>query len=204
VLAALAFGYIVATLTADSRQASAVAAHADEIYRSPASPVVGNPDGDVTIVAFLDYNCPYCRQGAPALQKLLDSDGKVKLVVKELPVLGGGSEASARLALAAVSQGAYDKLHEALMTGRGIATKERTLDTAEDLGLDTEKLAQDAEAPAVQEALAANKTLAAELGVRGVPFYLVGDRVVKEGGDLYGRLAAAVDEVRKAGCTAKC
>lgn len=203
-LAALGLGYLFATVTAESRLASAVAAQADEIYRSPSSPVLGNPDGDVTVVAFFDYNCPYCRQGVPALKKLIESDEKVRLVVKELPVLGHASEDAARLALAAVGQGKYAALHEAMMTGRGIATKERTLDTAEDLGIDTLKLERDAELPAIQDKIAANKALAASLGVRGVPFYLVGDRVMKDGDDLYERLATSVDDVRKSGCKAKC
>jgi protein-disulfide isomerase len=203
-LAALALFSVAAIWMAQSRLAQAITAHADEIYRSPSSPVLGNPDGDVTVVAFLDYNCPYCRQGAPALQKLIESDGKVRLVVKELPVLGAGSEAAARLALASVPQGKYAALHNALMSGRGVATKERTLDTAEDLGIDSHKLEQDAEAPAIQDKIAANKALAASLGVRGVPFYLVGDRVVKEGDDLYARFAAAVADMRETGCQAKC
>ncbi len=203
-VASLVLGYIVATWTTESRQSRAIAEHADAIYRSPASPVAGNPDGDVTVVAFLDYNCPYCRQGTPALQKLLESDGKVRLVLKELPVLGSDSEKVARLALASVPQGKYFDLHEKLMTEPGRATEQRALGMAESIGLDAAKLADDASAPPIQDAIAANKALAASLKVRGVPFYLVGDRVVKEGDDLYGRFAAAVADVRANGCTAKC
>ena len=91
-----------------ARQERGIASHAEQIFRSPASFVAGNPNGDVSVVAFFDYNCPYCRQGAPDLaQAALREDGKVRLVLKELPVLGKDSEEVARVALAAAPQGKY-------------------------------------------------------------------------------------------------
>ena len=84
----------------NARQETAIAAHADELFRSPASFVAGNPNGDVTVVAFFDYNCPYCRAGAPDLKRLLSEDGRVRLVLKELPLLGTDSENVARIAQA--------------------------------------------------------------------------------------------------------
>ncbi|MBC8013983.1 MAG: DsbA family protein [Methyloceanibacter sp.] len=186
------------------RQENAVALHAEEVFRSPDSFVAGNPEGDVSIVAFFDYNCPYCREGAPALNKLIAADGKVRLVLKELPVLGPDSEAVARIAQAAIAQGKYFELHERLIAEPGRATKDKALRIASDLGLDTARLEKDMADPAVEAAIAANKRLADRLGVKGVPFYLVGDRPLSPSGDLDDQLVAAVAEVREKGCRAAC
>lgn len=186
------------------RQENAVALHAEEVFRSPDSFVAGNPEGDVSIVAFFDYNCPYCREGAPALNKLIAADGKVRLVLKELPVLGPDSEAVARIAQAAIAQGKYFELYERLIAEPGRATKDKALRIASDLGLDTARLEKDMADPAVEAAIAANKRLADRLGVKGVPFYLVGDRPLSPSGDLDDQLVAAVAEIREKGCRAAC
>lgn len=186
-------------------QRDAIARNADEIFRSPTSFVAGNPDGDVSVVAFFDYNCPYCREGAPDLAKLVAADGKVRLVLKELPVLGADSETVARIAQASMAQGKYLELHNALFTERGRATKEKALGIASGLGLDTAKLENDMQDQAVEGAIAANQELADRLGVEGVPFYLVGDRVLPSGMDgLYDALAAGVADIREKGCRSKC
>ena len=186
------------------RQENAVALHAEEVFRSPDSFVAGNPEGDVSIVAFFDYNCPYCREGAPALSKLVAADGKLRLVLKELPVLGPDSEAVARIAQAAIAQGKYFELYERLIAEPGRATKDKALRIASDLGLDTARLEKDMADPAVDAAIAANKRLADRLGVKGVPFYLVGDRTVSESEDFYVALAAKVADIRENGCRSKC
>lgn len=186
------------------RQENAVALHAEEVFRSPDSFVAGNPEGDVSIVAFFDYNCPYCREGAPALSKLVAADGKLRLVLKELPVLGPDSEAVARIAQAAIAQGKYFELYERLIAEPGRATKDKALRLASDLGLDTVRLEKDMADPAVEAAIAANKRLADRLGVKGVPFYLVGDRTVSESEDFYVALAAKVADIREIGCRSKC
>jgi len=186
------------------RQENAVALHAEEVFRSPDSFVAGNPEGDVSIVAFFDYNCPYCREGAPALSKLVAADGKLRLVLKELPVLGPDSEAVARIAQAAIAQGKYFELYERLIAEPGRATKDKALRLASDLGLDTAKLEQDAQSPAIEGALAANEKLSDILRVRGVPFYLVGDRPVRANEDFYAQLVAAAAEIRQNGCRAAC
>lgn len=186
------------------RQENAVALHAEEVFRSPDSFVAGNPEGDVSIVAFFDYNCPYCREGAPALSKLVAADGKLRLVLKELPVLGPDSEAVARIAQAAIAQGKYFELYERLIAEPGRATKDKALRLASDLGLDTARLEKDMADPAVDAAIAANKRLADRLGVKGVPFYLVGDRTVSESEDFYVALAAKVADIRENGCRSKC
>ncbi len=186
------------------RQEREIAAHAAEIYRSPTSFVAGNPEGDVSVVAFLDYNCPFCRQGAPDLAKLIETDGKVRLVLKELPVLGKDSEDVARIALASIPQGKYFEFNQRLFAEPGRATKAKALRIASELGLDTAKLEAGIDDPAISAILLENTKLARDIGVRGVPFYLVGDRVLGEGKDLYGRLMRRVADIRAHGCRAAC
>jgi protein-disulfide isomerase len=188
-----------------ARQHEAIAANAEEIFRSPRSFVAGDPDGDVSVVAFFDYNCPYCRNGAPDLDRLLAADGKVRLVLKELPVLGRDSEEVARIAQAAIAQGNYLELHRRLFAERGRATKDTALRIAAELGFDPAKLKADMHSRAVEDAIAANRRLAARLKIRGVPFYLVGDRPVDQADeDLYAQLAAGVADVRQNGCATAC
>jgi protein-disulfide isomerase len=197
--------YLAVSYVRGLRQENAIVAHAEEIFRSPTSFVAGNPDGDVSVVAFFDYNCPYCRDGAPELKKLVSEDGKVRLVLKELPVLGPDSEDVARIAQAAIAQGKYLELHKRLFTERGRATKQKALRIASELGLDAVRLEADMHSPEVEEAIAANQRLADRLQVEGVPFYLVGDRPVANADEgLYAQLAAGVADVRQHGCIAKC
>lgn len=204
-LASAVAAYVVVSFVQVARQERAIGAHADEIFRSPASFVAGNPDGDVSVVAFFDYNCPYCRQGVPDLAKLIANDGKVRLVLKELPVLGQDSETVARIAKAAMAQGQYLALQQKLFTEPGRVTKEKAFRIASSLGIDTAKLEKDMQGRAVEDAIAANKELAGKLGIRGVPFYMVGDRPVPEGsGGLYDELVARVADIRKNGCRATC
>ena len=207
-IAALAIGVAVFAIGhrwQQARAARAVGENAEQIFRSPESFVAGNPKGDVSVVAFYDYNCPYCRQGAPALAKLVADDAQVQLVLKELPVLGPDSESVARVALAAMHQGKYFELYEHLFAEPGRATKEKAMRIASELGLDTARLEKDMRDVAIDKTLADTKQLANALGVRGVPFYLVGDRVLGEGGDdLYGELTARVAGIRRNGCRTAC
>jgi protein-disulfide isomerase len=188
----------------DLRQERGIETHADEIFHSPTSFVAGNPKGDVSVVAFLDYNCPYCRQGAPDLARLVESDGDVRLVLKELPVLGNDSDDVARIALAAIPQGKYFELHQRLFTEPGRATEAKALRIAKELGLDVGQLQAGMDDPAITATILENTKLARDIGVRGVPFYLVGDEVLGEGKDLYSRLTQKVADIRKHGCHATC
>ena len=96
------------------QQQKAISKNADAIFRSPVTPVAGNPNGDVSVVEFFDYNCPYCRRALPDVLKLINQDGKVRLVLKELPILSDDSVAAAKLALAANKQGKYFEMHQKL------------------------------------------------------------------------------------------
>src|SRR6478736_1950208 len=105
------------------QQQKAISQNADAIFRSPVSHVAGNPNGDVSVVEFFDYNCPYCRRALPDVVKLVNDDGKIRLVLKELPIFGDDSLAAAKLALASNKQGKYFEMHQRLFLEPGRANK---------------------------------------------------------------------------------
>src|SRR5215831_629635 len=111
-----------------------------EVFDDPATPVGGNPQGDVTVVEFFDYRCPYCKQVHPAIQKLLDQDHKLRFVYKEFPVLGEQSDIAAHAALAARLQGKYESFHNALMAAKGQISEELVYRIAGSIGLDVDRL----------------------------------------------------------------
>ena len=188
-----------------SQQEKVISDNADALFRSPLSYSAGNPNGDVTVVEFFDYNCGFCRRALPDLVKLIDSDDKVKVVFKELPIFGEESEAAAKAALAAGKQGKYFEMHQKLYAEPGKADKDKALRIAAELGLDVPKLEKDMADPSIQQALDETKDLAQKLGLQGTPLYLIGDRIVPGApDDLYNQLAAKVAEVREKGCKATC
>jgi len=187
------------------KQAKAIGDNAEEIFRSKVAHVAGNPDGDVTVVEFFDYNCGYCRRALTDVVKLTNDDGKVRLVLKELPIFGDDSEAAAKIALAADKQGKYFEMHQKLFTESGKADKEKGLRIAKELNLDIEKLQKDAESDDIKKALEEAKDLAQKLNLQGTPLFLIGDRVVPGApDDLYDQLKAKVVEVREKGCASTC
>jgi protein-disulfide isomerase len=149
-----------------------------EIFDDPATPVGGNPHGDVTIVEFFDYRCPYCKQVQPALQALLDQDHKLRFVYKEMPVLGPASVLAARAALAAQRQGKYETFHAAMMGTKGQISEDTVDKTAESVGLDVNWLRQDMAAPEILQALRANVALAHALNIHGTPGFIIGNHIV--------------------------
>ena len=189
----------------DAKQQKAISKNADKIYRSPETPVAANPDGDVTVVEFFDYNCGFCKRAMPEVVKIVGDDKKVKLVLKELPIFGEDSEAAAKAALAARKQGKYFEMHQKLFSEPGKANLEKALQVAQELGLDVEQLKKDMDDPAVKDALAENRALAEELGVQGTPYTLVGDIVVAGApDDLHDQLTKKISEIRQNGCKATC
>ena len=188
-----------------SQQTKAISDNADAIFRSPVSHVAGNPNGDVSVVEFFDYNCPFCRRARPDVLKLIDDDGQVRLVLKELPILGADSVAAAKLALASNKQGKYFEMHQKLLSEPGKADKAKALQIAKDLGLDVDQLQKDAEDPDIKKALDEAKDLAGKLGLQGTPLFLIGDRTIPGApDDLFDRLKAKVAEVRQKGCAGTC
>jgi protein-disulfide isomerase len=161
-----------------------IAERSEEILNDPAAPVGGNPSGDVTLVEFFDYNCPYCRRVAPTVVELEEADPDLRLVYKEFPILGSGSQFAARAALASRRQGKYVPFHNALMQAADQVTEETAMETAREVGLDTEQLRADMQDPAIQDAIARNLQLANALGITGTPSFVIGDEVVPGAVDL--------------------
>lgn len=153
----------------------ALSNHRDMLENDSNAPVMGNPAGDVTIVEFFDYNCPYCKRAASVVKKVIGDDAKVRVVYREWPILGEGSVFAARAALAARQQGKYEEFHWALMDLKGRATEASVMKVARDIGLDEEKLREDMEAPEVSSHINLSMALASELGFSGTPSFVIGD-----------------------------
>ena len=147
----------------------------DLLERDPNAPVLGNPEGDVTVVEFFDYNCPYCRRAGGEVEKLLEADSNVRVVYREWPILGEGSVFAARAALAARAQDKYGEMHEALMGARGRLDEASVMQIAAEIGLDVEKLRADMDAPEVQAHIDTTMQLAQSLGFSGTPSFVIGD-----------------------------
>lgn len=149
----------------------------DAILNDPAAPVGGNPKGDVTIVAYLDYNCPYCKTSAAELARVVKEDGKVRLVYKDWPILGSASIVGAQLAIAAKYQGKYEAAHNALMAipGRRVGT-EQMREALAGAGIDMARLDADAKVNGDEIDALVKRTMvqADAMGFQGTPTYLVG------------------------------
>ena len=156
----------------------AVAERQDQIFNNPADPVIGNVNGDVTVVEFFDYRCPYCKRVSDSLMTLVKDDPNVKVVYKEFPILGPGSLVAAKIALAAHRQGKYEQVHTAFMAHKGSFEQADLLDLAASVGADPAKLAVDMQDPAIHGLLQANDSLAAALGITGTPGFLFGKQLV--------------------------
>ena len=168
---------------------------------TPNDPVGGNPRGNVTIVEFFDVRCPYCKRLEPTMDKLLKQDHGVRLVYKDLPILGPASVLGTKALLAAQLQetkvpGAYIKLREALMLGGGDVNKETIHAAAQRLGLDWERLQKDMDSADVQTRIDANLKLAHELGIEGTPAMVIGKDLVPGAVD-FAELDDAVKKARK-------
>jgi protein-disulfide isomerase len=143
--------------------------------------VAGNPQGDVTFVEFFDYNCGYCKRAMSDMFDMIKHDPKLKVVLKEFPVLGPGSVEAARVAVAVRMQDKtgkkYIDFHQKLLGGRGQADKARALAAAKDAGFDVARLERDMTSDEVQKSLAESFKLAEKLNLNGTPSYVIGDNV---------------------------
>jgi protein-disulfide isomerase len=161
---------------------AAVKQYSQALYASPRQVVLGNPDGNVTFVEFFDYNCGYCKRAMDDMLTLLKDDPKLKVVLKEFPVLGPGSVEAAQVAVAVRMQDKtgkkYLEFHQKLLGGRGQADKARALAVAKDIGLDMGRLDKDLASAEVKATLQESFKLAEALGLNGTPSYVIGDDVV--------------------------
>ena len=152
------------------------------IFDSTHQVVLGNPEGNVTMVEFFDYNCAYCKRALPDMMSLLKTDPDLKFVLKEFPVLGPGSVEAAHVAVAARMQDPtgkkYIEFHQKLLGGRGPADKARALAVAKEVGFDMARIEKDMNSDEVKDTIDEGMKLGDELGVSGTPSYVVGDQVV--------------------------
>lgn len=164
------------------RDAQMLTQYHDAIFNDPASWVGGNPEGDVTIVEFMDYRCGYCRKAFSEVEELVASDGNIRFVVKEFPILGEESMASARFAIAVLQlhgADAYKKAHDALIGLRGSPDNATLGALATDLGLDPAPVLARMGADEVTAVIAANHEIANQLAISGTPTFIMGDELLR-------------------------
>ena len=161
---------------------AAVKDNADALFNSKHHVVVGNPQGDVSFVEFFDYNCGYCKRAMADMFDLMKHDAKLKVVLKEFPVLGPGSVEAARVAVAVRMQDKggkkYMEFHQKLLGGRGQADKARALAVAKEVGFDMARIERDMASDEVKASLEESFKLAEKLGLNGTPSYVIGNNVV--------------------------
>ena len=162
--------------------AELLAVHADALFNDPTSWVGGNPEGDITIVEFLDYRCGYCRRAHPEVAELIASDGNIKLIVKEYPILGEESVLASRFALGVQQvegDAAYKVVNDRLMTIRGNITEQGLSDLSESLGYNTPEVFAAMNSEAVQQKILSTRALAQQLSINGTPSFVFGDQMVR-------------------------
>ena len=161
---------------------AAVAEYNATLFRSPHQVVLGNPQGDVTMVEFFDYNCGFCKRAMSDMLDLLKTNPNLKFVLKEFPVLGEGSVEAAHVAVAVRMQDVtgkkYIEFHQKLLGGRGPADKVHALAVAKEVGFDMARIEKDMGSDEVKKTIDESMRLADALGVTGTPSYVVGDEVV--------------------------
>lgn len=162
----------------------ALAERRADIHQDPGSPIGGNPKGDVTLVEFFDYRCGVCKNVHPMVAELIRTDGKIRRVYKEWPILGPQSVVAARAALASRKQGKYTAFHDALMTARGDLSDTAVFSIARGLGMDTERLRRDMVDPEINAILQRNYALAEALRINGTPSFVIGNVLVRGARDL--------------------
>src|SRR6266851_781339 len=156
--------------------------YSQALFYSPRQVTIGNRQGDVTLVEFFDYNCGYCKRALADMLNLMREDAKLRVVLKEFPVLGPSSVEAAQVAVAVRMQDPTGKkyldFHQKLLGGRGQADKARALAAAKDAGLDMARLEKDLASPEVRATLEENFKIAEEMGLNGTPSYVIGKQVV--------------------------
>lgn len=167
-----------------------IASNRDALLRDSRDQVIGNPKGDVTLVEFFDYRCGYCKHAQPDVLALVAEDPKLRVVLKEFPILGPDSVIASRVAQAAIAQGKYEALHNALFAATGKLDSAKIFEIAGSVGLDQARLKADMQAPAIDKQIEDNHALAETLGISGTPAFIVGDQLIPG--------AMPIDTLRKA------
>jgi protein-disulfide isomerase len=184
--------------SAEAEVQTIVKSHADELFRDGDSLVGGNPNGDITLVEFFDYNCPYCRQMVPVMMQAEASDPQLRVVYKEFPILGPNSTFAAKAALAAHKQGKYVAFHRALYQVRGAVDPSKVAEVAVAVGLDADRLKADMGNPTIGALIEKNLALARALRIDGTPGFVAGNQVLRGAVDLKA-LQGFIQEARGTG-----
>lgn len=161
-------------------QDEALAFRAADLLQDPATQVLGNPNGDLTIVQFFDYQCPFTKAVEPRVEAFLKADGNVRLIVKEFPILSPESRTASKAALASVKQGKYAAYHDAMLAHQGRLTNDDVFRIARDVGLDVDRLKTDMNAPEVFEEIITNLTLARDIKVSSTPSFIINGKVLTQ------------------------
>ncbi len=153
-------------------------ANAKLIFGGKSDPIAGNPKGDVTVVEFMDYNCGWCKKSVDEIVKMTEEDKNIRVVIKEFPIFGAGSDYAARAALASVRQGKYWELHRALFKQETQVTQDVVDEVAASLGIDVAKMKADMDSKEIKDMIVANHDLAKSLKIEGTPAFIVDEVVV--------------------------
>ena len=165
----------------------------EELDNDPTSPVIGNPKGDITIVEFFDYRCPYCKASAPSIEQLLNDDKGIRLVLKDYPILGKDSVFASRVALVVAKHGKYADFYKAMFALKTPVDETATLGVVKEIGLDPAQVKKEMEASDIDVILKHNYELGRSIGADGTPAYVIGDAIFAgalTGEELRGKIAA--------------
>lgn len=182
------------------RAKQAIASMSDDIYNGASDTIIGNPDADVTIVEFFDYNCGYCKRAMQDMQDVLATDSNVKFILKEFPILGPESVQATRVSIAVgrIAPELSGEFHMALLSRNGRANEESAISVATDLGIDEDVLMKELEDENILADLEATSNLTSALNITGTPSYLIGDQSI--GGAVgAGELLTIIDNMRECG-----
>ncbi|MCW5714121.1 MAG: thioredoxin domain-containing protein [Bauldia sp.] len=187
---------------AAAQQAQAIAQYRDQLLFSPRQAVLGNPNGDVTLVEFFDYNCTYCKRALDDMNRLVAGDPNLRIVLKEFPVLGTGSTEAAQVAAAVimVAPERYDAFHQLLLGSAAAATGQLAMEAAAQVGIDIAAITNALQSNEVVATIEEAYVMAGALGLTGTPSYVIGDEVVV-GAVGYDALRARIDSMRRCGQT---
>lgn len=181
-----------------SAENGTIVERANELYHSQEDLELGNPAGKVAVVEFFDYNCGYCKRALPEVEKLIDSDDDVRVIIKEFPILGEGSLFAAKAALASAQQGKYKAFYHALNASKANKNETSVLQVASEVGIDVDRLKNDMQSPVVSGVLSENRALARSLSINGTPSFVIDDSVL-QGFASYKRLSEQIVAARANG-----
>jgi protein-disulfide isomerase len=179
-------------------RAAVLSTNAKDIFHNPGDSIAGNEKGDVTVVEFMDYNCGWCKKSVAEMQAIVGSDKKVRVIMKEFPIFGEGSEYAAKAAMASVRQGKYWAFHQALFATEGKVTPQSTDETAKSVGINLAKMKADMKDPVIAATLSKNQQLASALLITGTPAFII-DGTLFPGYEPKDALLAAIAGVRANG-----